>query len=141
LAPLVAAVAVREGGDLDLTTEIPPDLAVTADPTLLGRAIGNILRNAGVHAGPAASVTIAATSSPHGVAISITDDGPGVVAEELPRLFEPFYRPDRSRTRETGGSGLGLAIVRTAIEACGGTTQAFLPGGGGFGILIELPNP
>lgn len=140
LAQLVDLIAAREAGDLNLTTEIPPDLVVTGDSTLLGRAIGNILRNAGCHAGPAAKVFVTATQSPQGVTLTLTDDGPGAAAEELPRLFEPFYRPDRSRTRETGGSGLGLAIVRTAIEACGGTTRAFLPPHGGFGIAIELPN-
>jgi two-component system sensor histidine kinase CpxA len=140
LAPLVSAVSVREKNDLNLTTEIPEDLHLTADPTLLGRAIGNILRNAGVHAGPAANVTIIATRGTQGITLTISDDGPGVAPEEVAKLFEPFYRPDRSRTRETGGSGLGLAIVRTAIEACGGTTNAFLPAKGGFGIIIELPN-
>jgi two-component system sensor histidine kinase CpxA len=141
LAQLVEVVAAREANGFSLVTEIPPELSITADSMLFGRALGNILRNAGVHAGPSANVRIAATQSHQGVTVTITDDGPGVAAEELPKLFEPFYRPDRSRSRETGGSGLGLAIVRTAIEACNGTTRAFLPPNGGFGIAIELPNP
>lgn len=141
LAQLVNVVSVREAAGLQLTIEIPPELQVTADSTLLGRAIGNILRNVNVHAGMNAQVVIHASHGPLGVTLTITDDGPGVAAEELPKLFEPFYRPDRSRTRETGGSGLGLAIVHTAIEACGGTTSAFLPASGGLGIVIDLPNP
>jgi two-component system sensor histidine kinase CpxA len=61
-----------------------------------------------------------------------------VAAEELPRLFEPFYRPDRSRSRDTGGSGLGLAIVRTATEACGGEAIASLPASGGFTVTLRF---
>ena len=141
LEQLVNTVLVREANRLNLTLEVPPELHVTADPTLLGRAIGNILRNARTHAGPTAEVTITAANGPQAVILTITDNGPGVAPDELPKLFEPFYRPDRSRTRETGGSGLGLAIVRTAVQACGGTTNAFLPVKGGFGIIIELPNP
>ncbi|MCX6879088.1 MAG: HAMP domain-containing sensor histidine kinase [Verrucomicrobia bacterium] len=139
LDQLVREVAAREGAKLKLTVEIPPQLQVTADPTLLARAIANILRNSATHAGPVANVAITATASPSAVTITIADDGPGVAPEELPRLFEPFYRPDRSRSRDTGGSGLGLAIVRSAIEVCGGTTSALLPAGGGFAVAITLP--
>ena len=69
----------------------------------------------------------------------MTDDGPGVSPEELPRLFEPFYRPDRSRSRDTGGNGLGLAIVCAAVEACGGDAAASIPPAGGFAVSIRLP--
>ena len=112
LEPLVREIANREGGARAPEIRIPPGLAVVADPTLLGRALGNLVRNARVHAGPEAKVTIDAADTPDFIEIQVTDDGPGVPPEELPRLFEPFYRPDRSRSRDTGGSGLGLAIVR-----------------------------
>ena len=141
LEQLVREVAVRERAGAALRLEIPPGLRVVADSGLLGRALGNILRNASVHAGPEVAVEITAATTSEKVVITVVDDGPGVAAEELPRLFEPFYRPDLSRTRDTGGSGLGLAIVRTAIEACGGTASAFLPPAGGFGVRLELPNP
>ncbi len=72
------------------------------------------------------------------VEISVTDNGPGIAAEELPRIFEPFYRPDRSRSRDTGGSGLGLAIVRSAVEACQGEVIASLPKAGGFSVMLKL---
>lgn len=70
---------------------------------------------------------------------SVTDNGPGVPADELPRIFEPFHRLDLARSRETGGSGLGLAIVRSAMEACGGEVQASLPAVGGLRITLRLP--
>ena len=81
---------------------------------------------------------IAAVEIGDAVEITVTDDGPGVSPDELAHLFEPFYRPDRSRSRDTGGSGLGLAIVRTAIEACGGQASASLPQAGGFCVMIRL---
>jgi two-component system sensor histidine kinase CpxA len=136
---LVSEVAAREAAHLKLSIAIPPQLHVTADPVLLARAMANVLRNAAIHAGPAAAVSITATATAEAATLTLTDDGPGVAPGELPRLFEPFYRPDRSRSRDTGGSGLGLAIVRSAIEACGGTTSAALPDGGGLAVTLTLP--
>jgi len=138
IEPLVREVASREAGDLNLEIHVPEDLVAVADSSLFSRALGNLVRNAGIHAGPTAKVAIAAVESGDFVSVTVTDDGPGVPADELPRLFEPFYRPDRSRSRDTGGSGLGLAIVRTAIEACGGETFASLPPNGGFSVTIRL---
>jgi len=105
---------------------------------LLGRALGNLIRNAKVHAGQDAKIVIKAVERGDSIEIAVSDDGPGVAPEEISRLFEPFYRPDRSRSRDTGGSGLGLAIVRTAIEACGGEAVASLPATGGFVVTIRL---
>jgi len=119
--------------------QIAPDLAAMADPALLARAFGNLVRNAQIHAGPDATLLIQAIEQGDQMVLSFTDNGPGVPADDLPRLFEPFYRPDRSRSRDTGGNGLGLAIVRTAIEACGGDASAAIPPGGGFVVTIRLP--
>jgi two-component system sensor histidine kinase CpxA len=140
LRPFVEGVVAREAGPLMVKIEIPSDLKCVTDPSLIGRAIGNLVRNARTHAGSDAKVTVSATLSAGFVSISVADDGPGVDPEELPRLFEPFYRPDRSRSRDTGGSGLGLAIVRTAVEACGGETSARIPAEGGFAVIIRVPN-
>ncbi|MEO7100918.1 MAG: HAMP domain-containing sensor histidine kinase [Luteolibacter sp.] len=138
LEPIIRETAAREGGHLDSEISVSPDLTAIADPSLLGRALGNLIRNTGIHAGPNAKVSISAIESGEFVSVTVTDDGPGVPPDELPRLFEPFYRPDRSRSRDTGGSGLGLAIVRTAVEACGGETFAALPMDGGFSVTIRL---
>ncbi|MBK1814313.1 HAMP domain-containing histidine kinase [Luteolibacter yonseiensis] len=141
LEPLVREVAAREGGVNPLQISVSPELQVVADPTLLTRAVGNLVRNARIHAGEQARITIEAVERGEFVEVSITDDGPGVSPEELSRLFEPFYRPDVSRSRDTGGSGLGLAIVRTAIQACGGDCAASLPSAGGFRVTFRLRQP
>ncbi len=138
LEPLLREVVAREGGAAAPEINIPVGLTVIADPTLLGRAIGNLIRNSSVHGGADVKVVIAAVEDDDFVTITLTDDGPGVSPDELPRLFEPFYRPDRSRSRDTGGSGLGLAIVRAAIEACGGETAASIPPTGGFSVTVRL---
>jgi two-component system sensor histidine kinase CpxA len=139
LEKLIQTTVAREAGSLEVKIEVPPDLIIVTDASLVGRALGNLVRNARIHAGPEAKVSIATLETSQFITISVTDNGPGVDPEEIPRLFEPFYRPDRSRSRDTGGSGLGLAIVRTAVEACGGETLANLAPGGGFVVTIRLP--
>lgn len=139
LESLVRETLARESAEVDAEVSVPPGLIVETDPTLLGRALGNLIRNAAVHAGPRAKLKIASEETPDYVLISVTDDGPGVPAGELSRLFEPFYRLDRSRSRDTGGSGLGLAIVRSAAETCGGEVFASLPEHGGLAVTIRLP--
>jgi two-component system sensor histidine kinase CpxA len=139
LADIVQAAIRRESADIDATVSIAPDLTVAADPALLGRAVGNLIRNAGIHAGPRAAVSITAGSLGDHVELTVADNGPGVPEEELARIFEPFYRLDRSRSRDTGGSGLGLSIVRAAIETCGGEVSATRSPDGGLAVTLRLP--
>ncbi len=139
LEPLVREVQAREAMDAGIRISIPQDLNVMADRTLLARAIGNLMRNAAIHAGPEATITVSAEERPDGVAVTVSDNGPGVPAGELARIFEPFYRLDRSRSRDSGGSGLGLAIVRTSVEACGGQVAAGLTNDGGLAVTLVLP--
>jgi two-component system sensor histidine kinase CpxA len=139
LESLVREVATRESTGLQTTISIPAGLMVVTDPKLLGRAVGNLVRNAAVHAGSRAQVRIEAEESAREITIHVTDNGPGVPAGELARMFEPFHRLDPARGRETGGTGLGLAIVRTAVEACGGDVSATLPEDGGLRVSIRLP--
>jgi two-component system, OmpR family, sensor histidine kinase CpxA len=138
LEPLVREIIARESNSLSPEILIPSGLAAYADAKLLGRSIANLIRNAYVHAGPQAKVIVQAVEVGESVFVTVSDDGPGVSAHELERLFEPFYRPDRSRSRDTGGSGLGLAIVRSAMEACGGEASATSPAAGGFSVILRL---
>ena len=121
LAELCGKAVAREAqGKTDIAVKVDAALKVIADPDLLARAIGNILRNAVRYAGDAGPITLSASVRGAQVILAITDSGPGVAPETLHRLFDPFYRPESARTREGGGAGLGLAIVKSCVEACGG---------------------
>jgi two-component system sensor histidine kinase CpxA len=138
LAPLVAEVLAREAPGAQVECAVPAALTARAEPRLLARALGNVLRNALRYAGPAGPITIHAAPAGAHLALTIADRGPGVPPESLPRLFDAFYRPDAARARETGGAGLGLAIVKTCLEACGGRVAARNRPGGGLEITFTL---
>lgn len=125
LAELTRRVLVREWPHPgDLTVQVPEELEVLGHRELIERAMGNLLRNARHHAGDGGPIRIEALAEgAHRVLWRVTDSGPGVPESELRRLGEPFYRPDRSRSSDTGGTGLGLAIVKTCIAACRGSLE------------------
>ncbi len=115
-------------------------LCVSADPFLLERVAVNLLDNSRKYRrGDTAHVTVTAERDGEGVHLVFRDDGIGVPAETLPRLFDPFYRTDPARTNPAGGSGLGLAIVREAVRHMGGRVFAGSPEGGGLAVHIILP--
>src|SRR5262249_34296524 len=91
------------------------DIILNADEELLRRAFENIIRNALRYAPPETAVTIAIELAGGGAHVRISDSGAGVPPESLSRIFEPFYRVDQARNRDTGGTGLGLAIAKRAV--------------------------
>ena len=107
------------------------------DRRLLARAVCNLLRNAQKYAG--SRILLAATRSSGQVEITVDDDGPGIPDEERDKIFEPFYRLDRSRDRATGGFGLGLSIARKAVALHGGSLRADSSPLGGARFVITLP--
>jgi two-component system sensor histidine kinase CpxA len=124
LAPLVEEAVGRESaGSSRISTTIPPELQVLGEATLVSRALGNLLRNALRYSGPSDPIAVGARREGDRVVITVDDVGPGVPAEALDRLGEPFFRPEAARTRELGGVGLGLSIVRGAVAACGGEVR------------------
>lgn len=138
LAPLVLDLLTREQATGRVTVAIPADLSVRADPALLSRALGNLVRNAVRYTDASQAIQLTAVHHGAGVSVTIEDDGPGVPPEALGRLGEPFYRPEIARTRETGGAGLGLAIVRSSITACGGEVHFSNRTPRGFRVELRL---
>lgn len=128
----------REAAGVEVHASIPPGTQVLAVPHLLGRALANLVRNAVRYAADRGPIEISARSAGDGVVISVADHGPGVAQEFLPRLFDPFFRADPSRTRETGGVGLGLAIVKSCAESCGGHVAAENRETGGLVVTLFL---
>jgi two-component system sensor histidine kinase CpxA len=122
-----------------LHIDIAPDLLVNAEPDLLCRAISNLLRNSIKYAGSAGPIEARAGRDGPDIVLTISDHGPGVPPEALAQIFDPFYRVDVSRARETGGTGLGLAIVKTCIESCGGRVACRNRDPHGLVVVITLP--
>jgi two-component system phosphate regulon sensor histidine kinase PhoR len=108
-----------------LQVDLAPDAAsVRGDPAKLHDVLRNLIENA-INYGPEGSaIEVGSRRTDAGIALTVADRGPGIPAADLPRIFERFYRVDRSRTRDPGGTGLGLSIVRHIIELHGGRVQA-----------------
>ena len=118
--------------------EVP--VAVVADAEKLVTVLGNLLDNACKYARPGdAAVTLTLTEADDRIALVVADSGPGVPAEALPHIFEPFYRVDASRTRDTGGFCLGLSLCRAIVRAHGGRITAAAAPGGGLAVTAEIP--
>ncbi len=126
---------------MTLRLEASSPATVTADPDRLRQALGNLIANAVTYTPAGGRVEVAVRRSGGSVILEVTDTGPGIAAEHLPRLFERFYRADSSRTRATGGSGLGLAITKHLVEAHGGRIDVASTVGGGSVFTIRLPKP
>jgi signal transduction histidine kinase len=143
LGPLIEDVAARfraADPERPLTLEVGSPLpAIDADAPLLRRLVENLLDNARKYSEPGAAVTLAARAEPGAVILEVRDRGIGIDAADLPRLFTPFFRTDRSRARGTGGVGLGLNLARRIAEAHGGTIAAESLPGQGTTIRVVLP--
>jgi two-component system phosphate regulon sensor histidine kinase PhoR len=112
--------------------------AVQADRRALEHVLGNLIDNAIKYSLAGAAVNISAARENDHVRVSVTDTGPGIPAQHLPRLFERFYRVDAGRSRELGGTGLGLAIVKHLVEAMGGVVSVTSTVGAGSSFSFTL---
>jgi two-component system phosphate regulon sensor histidine kinase PhoR len=122
------AIAIGAGAD-----------RLMADPAKLQDVLRNLIANATSYAPEASCIRVAVDRQPGRVGISVTDEGPGIPEEELSRIFERFYRVDKSRARDPGGTGLGLAIVKHLVELHGGEVRVENAPGSGACFTIELP--
>lgn len=133
----LAATVVEHHQDLGAHITLQGSAApLPCRPAQLERAIANLVENAVRHAG-GAEVEIGERGDITWIAVR--DRGPGVPEALLPRLTEPFFRVEASRSRDSGGSGLGLAIVKDIVEAHGGTLRIANRAGGGLDVRMELP--
>jgi signal transduction histidine kinase len=105
---------------LSLTVEVPGALPARANPDQLAQVLANLLQNALRYTPAGGRVTINAQQRRADVLIAVTNTGDGIPAADLPRVFERFYRVDKSRDRASGGAGIGLAIVQQLVESAGG---------------------
>jgi two-component system phosphate regulon sensor histidine kinase PhoR len=136
---LEAAIEAREQ---TVELRIAPDAAVViGDPAKLHDALRNLLENATNYAPEGSVITMASERTGNRIRLIVSDTGPGIPEVDLPRIFERFYRVDKSRTRanrDPGGTGLGLAIVKHLIELQGGRVTAANGPHGGAEFTIEL---
>lgn len=115
-------------------------LEVTADPARVKTVLQNLLENAlKFSSGQKKPVEIGLTSVPDGIGVTVRDFGPGIPLEEQNKIFEPFYRVDKSRTKETGGYGLGLSLCREIMLAHGGDIRLESEPGKGTMVTLRFP--
>ncbi len=131
------ARAVAPQRDINLT--VPGRVVVNGDDTRLRQVVGNLVRNALVHTPPQTPIDISLSTEDSVARLSVADHGPGLAADDLDRIFEPFYRADPSRSRDSGGAGLGLSIVSAVVTAHGGHVKVHETEGGGATFEVELP--
>ena len=109
---------------LSLDVDVPDRLPARADADQLAQVLGNLLQNAVRYSPSGGHVAIRAEKRPNDVLVSVTNTGEGIPQDDLPHVFERFYRVEKSRDRARGGAGIGLAIVRQLVEAAGGAVGA-----------------
>lgn len=133
----IRSLAQSRNTDIQLSTDGP--VPFRADPEDLQLVWTNLLENAVRYSPEGGSVEVAVTHDDQNARVVFQDRGPGIAAEDLPHIFDRFYRGDPSRTRTTGGFGLGLAIAKALVEAYGGSIAAESAPGKGTRMTVTLP--
>lgn len=128
--------------NISLEFEAPDDLPPAgADPGRTAQVMRNLISNAFRYTPEGGNISVRLAVDSKGITVSVIDTGVGIPPEDLPHVFDRFYRVDRSRRRSTGGSGLGLAIVKQLVEAQGGHVWADSTVGKGSTFAFHLPYP
>jgi len=132
--------SIAKERNIQLTAEVDRRLPVLhADSDRLAEVLGNLIGNALRYAPDGGRVTVSAHSGGGNVILSVSDNGPGIPKEDLPLVFERFWRGDKSRSRGSGGSGIGLAIVKQLVELHGGKVSVDSTLGEGTVFRVSLP--
>ncbi len=122
--------------ELRVPEDFPP---VRADEARLEELVHNLLDNAVKFAPVGGRIIISAATKGESISLGVSDNGPGIPARDLPRIFERFYRADKARQRELGGTGLGLSIVKHIAQLHGGSVEAESEFGRGTTVRVNLP--
>ena len=130
-----------EKRNVRVTIDMPKNAIALADPDGVERAIINLVDNAIKYGNEGGEVKITGVRDGSTVKVTVSDDGPGIEAAHLPRLFERFYRIDPGRSRQHGGAGLGLSIVRHLVESMDGSIDVSSDLGKGARFEVTLPAP
>ncbi len=134
----VQAQATAKG--LSLSVDLPETLPkVNIDAQRIGQVLRNLLENAIAHTKKGGSIIVTTQEQDNQVMVSVIDTGEGIPPQDLPNIFERFYRVDKSRARATGGSGLGLTIAKRLVEANGGQIEAQSKPGKGSRFSFTIP--
>jgi len=132
--------ALAREKEIDLKVNAGNDISeVTIDFDRMGQVLGNLVSNALRHTPDGGSVLMSANENNGAIEIQVSDSGPGIDPDDLPHVFERFYRADKSRYRDGARSGLGLAIAKSLTEAQGGSIRAESKLGEGTAILLQIP--
>jgi signal transduction histidine kinase len=133
--------ALAEERGVSLSVYVPPGIdSAYMDTRRIGRVLNNLISNSLRHTQPGGNVRVTAERAHGGVKVKVTDSGEGIAPEDLPYIFDRFYRGDKSRNRKTGGAGLGLAIARGIVERHNGTISVESRQGGGSTFCFTLPD-
>jgi two-component system phosphate regulon sensor histidine kinase PhoR len=122
--------------ELDVSDDLPP---LRADEGRLQEIVYNLLDNAVKYSPPGGRILVRAERTDDTICLSVADNGAGIPARDLPRIFERFYRADKARHRELGGTGLGLSIVKHIAQLHGGSVEAASEIGRGTTVRVHLP--
>lgn len=126
--------------NLEVSADVPQPLPpVNIDCHRIGQVLRNLLANAITHTANAGKITVSARQEDEWVRVSVTDNGEGISAAEVPNMFERFYRVEKSRSRNRGGSGLGLTIAKRIVEAHGGAIEVQSELGKGSCFSFTVP--
>jgi two-component system OmpR family sensor kinase len=122
-----------------ITLTAPGPVVIEGDDLRLRQVVGNLVRNALVHTPQQSAIEIGVSTVNGSGMMSVIDHGPGLEGGDMARIFEPFFRADPSRSRDSGGAGLGLSIVSAVVTAHGGKVNVRKTSGGGATFEVELP--
>ena len=127
--------------EMSVKNYLPQNIIVRGNRSLLYSIFRNLIDNAVNYAGQGTTIEVSATEQQGLWLFTFSDNGIGIPAEHLPRIFERFYRIDKGRSRDMGGTGLGLAIVKNAVQLHGGTINVSSPATGGLTFEFTLKAP